>query len=1280
MDNYGRFTGLYPLQKTLRFELRPQGRTMEHLENSKFFEQDKDRAEKYVVLKKVIDDYHNIFIKECLSKLSLEWAPLRDASVKYYGDKEEKDRKNPGLENNSASARKDTMEKDRKELEAEQKRMRKEIASAFKNDDHFRYLFSEKLFSVLLKDYINKRGIKQEIEALESFNRFSGYFIGLHENRANMYSDKNESTAIANRIVNENFPKFLDNLIKFEEVRRIYPELIQETETALAAHKIKMDDFFSLEKFNNVLTQDGINKYNLAIGGDPLEAGERQQGLNEFLNKASQNDGRKRIRMTPLFKQILSDPGPSSYKLDAFTEDSQLISSINSFFTDIENDEDGDTFDRAVKLIASYSCYDKSKIYIRQADLSKISMEIFGNWEMLRTLLIAYKAVSLGDNYLEKTSKKVEKWLSEERFSLLEITKAIAMSGQSKTFDDYVMKMREAREKINPKSMRNLKCIKGNISGDEESILIVKTILDSVKKFFHFFGPFEVRADLPQDGDFYAEFNDINKKLSAIIPLYNRARDHLTKNNLSTKKIKLNFKNPTLASGWDLNKEYENTAVIFLRGGKYYLGIMNPKKKKNIKFEEGSSEGPFYQKMAYKLLPGPNKMLPKVFFAKKNIGYYDPSKEILEGYKAGKHKKGDNFDKEFCHKLIDFFKEAIQKNEDWKVFDFKFSPTESYNDISEFYIEVEKQGYKMYFLNIPVAKIDEYVEKGDMFLFQIYNKDFAKGVKADSRMDMHTIYWNAAFSEENLRNIVVKLDGEAELFYRDKSGIYNPIVHKKGDMLVNRTYDDKTPVPDSIHKELFDYHNGRPKTPSKGEETIDKYAYVKNGLTKTLSEEAKGYLDKVGAFQAYFDIIKDRRYLENKMYFHVPLTLNFKASGKKNVNKMAIEKFLTDKDAHIIGIDRGEKNLLYYSVIDRNGKIIDQNSFNIIDGFDYQKKLSQREAERDEARRSWNAIGKIKDLKEGYLSKVVHELSKMAVERNAIVVLEDLNYEFKRGRLKVEKQVYQKFEKMLIDKLNYLVFKDVPDSSSMGGVLSAYQLTFPLESFSKLGKQSGILFYVPAEYTSKIDPTTGFVNLFNTSTIADTSKKDFLLKFESIAYSAKDGGIFAFKFDYRDFIKMNVHKNIWTVYTNGERTIYKKDGKLEITNPSMRIKGALSSSGIEYEDGQDLRDRIIQSGDNNVINEVYDSFLYALRMRNNDGENDYIISPVKNRKGEFFKTDPDCPDLPVDADANGAYNIALKGELMMRTIAKKFNPQSEKVTIPKIDRKDWFEFMQTRGD
>ena len=65
----------------------------------------------------------------------------------------------------------------------------------------------------------------------------------------------------------------------------------------------------------------------------------------------------------------------------------------------------------------------------------------------------------------------------------------------------------------------------------------------------------------------------------------------------------------------------------------------------------------------------------------------------------------------------------------------------------------------------------------------------------------------------------------------------------------------------------------------------------------------------------------------------------------------------------------------------------------------------------------------------------------------------------------------------MIDKLNYLVFK-TKDANQVGGLYKALQLTNKFTSFKELGKQSGFLFYVPAWNTSKIDPVTGFVNLF----------------------------------------------------------------------------------------------------------------------------------------------------------------------------------------------------------
>ena len=105
-------------------------------------------------------------------------------------------------------------------------------------------------------------------------------------------------------------------------------------------------------------------------------------------------------------------------------------------------------------------------------------------------------------------------------------------------------------------------------------------------------------------------------------------------------------------------------------------------------------------------------------------------------------------------------------------------------------------------------------------------------------------------------------------------------------------------------------------------------------------------------------------------------------------------KDITNNDMHIIGIDRGERNLIYVSVIDLHGNIIEQKNFNIINGVNYKEKLKQRESERDSARKNWKQIGKIKDIKEGYLSLVIHEITSLVLKYNAIIAMEDLNMGF----------------------------------------------------------------------------------------------------------------------------------------------------------------------------------------------------------------------------------------------------------------------------------------------
>ena len=671
-------------------------------------------------------------------------------------------------------------------------------------------------------------------------------------------------------------------------------------------------------------------------------------------------------------------------------------------------------------------------------------------------------------------------------------------------------------------------------------------------------------------------------------------------------------------------------------------------------------------------------MLPKVFFSAKGQETFYPPKEILLGYEEEKHKKGDKFDKAFMQKLIDWFKDAINRHEDWKNFNFNFSPTESYEDMSGFYKEVELQGYKVTFQKISENLINSLVDSGKLYLFQIYNKDFAE--KSTGKKNLHTLYWENLFSQENLNDVCLKLNGEAELFFRPKSENIKEIKHEKGSILVNKTTADGQSIPEEIYQEIYKF---------------------KNNMIFLLSDEAQEYLDthKVVWNKALYTITKDRHFLQDTYLFHCPITMNFKSpeiTGKK-FNEKVLNYLKNNPDVKIIGLDRGERHLLYLSLINQKGEIEMQKTLNTVYQtrndkplvpVNYQEKLVQREGDRDKARKNWQTISNIKELKEGYLSNIVHEIAKLMVENNAIVVMEDLNFGFKRGRFAVERQVYQKFENMLIEKLNYLVFKDKAVNES-GGVLNAYQLTDKSANVSDVGKQCGWIFYVPAAYTSKIDPKTGFANLFITKGLTNVEKKkSFFEKFDAVRYDEKEE-CFVFSIDYSKLCDNADYQKKWDIYTRGERLVYsKKENKTFSVKPTEKLKEIFDDKGINWKNEENFLHSILsvdaEKANAPFFDELLRSFNTSLQMRNSipnssNAEDDYLISPIKAEDGTFFDSREQFSlgkdaKLPIDADANGAYHIALKGLYLLKN---NFN-QNDKGYIENISNADWFKFVQEK--
>ena len=1235
-------TGQYSLSKTLRFELKPIGKTLEHIEQKGLLTQDEQRAEEYELMKGIIDRYHKAFITMC----------LRNCKIKVNNTDDELD----SLEEYSSLLSKSKRDADDEDkLEKIKENLRKQIVNAFKSGNTYGDLFKKELIKNHLPDFVTD---EEEKQVVEHFCNFTTYFTGFHDNRKNMYSDEAKSTAIAYRLIHENFPRFFDNLRSFakiseSEVANRFPEI--ESAFSLYLNVEHIADMFHVDYFPVVLTQEQIDVYNNIIGGKTEEDGTKIQGINEYINLYNQHHPDVKLPfLKPLYKMILSDKVALSWLPEEFENDEEMLTAINDFYKSVQPVIFGDDENCIRHLLTNIAEYNTDHIYIsNDLGLTGISQQLFDQYSIfedaikdeLRRNVKQTPKEKRNPELLEERIKNLFK--KEKSFSISYLDSLIKDKGED-TIESYYAKLgafdRDGKQTVNLLTQIEMAYIAAkevldgkydNINQSEEATKYIKDLLDAFKSLQHYIKPLLGSGEeAEKDNVFSSQLLNVWEALDVVTPLYNKVRNWLTRKPYSTKKIKLNFENAQLLGGWDMNKEADYASVLLRKNNQYYLAIMDKKHNHAFDIETLPSDGACFEKIDYKLLPGANKMLPKVFFSKSRINEFAPSTDIQIAYRQETHKKGKNFNLADCHRLIDFFKQSIAKHEDWSKFPFHFSDTSTYEDISGFYREVEQQGYTIGFRNISESYIYRLVDEGKLYLFQIWNKDFSDYSKGTP--NMHTLYWKALFDKANLADVVYKLNGQAEVFYRKRS------LQKE-----NTT----------VHKALQPIKN-------------------KN----TQNEKSTSTFD--------YDIVKDRRYTVDKFHFHVPITINFKSSGRPNINEHVLDIIRHHGIEHVIGIDRGERHLLYLSLIDLKGRIIKQMTLNEIKqqtggnyGTNYKELLAAREGDRAEARRNWKKIENIKDLKAGYLSQVVHVIAQMMVEYNAIVVLEDLNMGFMRGRQKIERSVYEQFEHMLIDKLNFYVDKK-KEACAPGGLLHGLQLANKFESFNKLGKQSGCLFYVPAWNTSKIDPVTGFVNMLDARYESVESSRRFFSRFDVIRYN-EEKNWFEFTFDYNNFhAKLDGTKTQWTLCTYGSRIkTFRNPAKLnqwdnEEVVLTDEFKKVFANAGINIHGN--LKEAICSLAKREHLEPLMHLMKLLLQLRNSktNSEVDYMLSPVAEN-GVFYDSRSCNGNLPIDADANGAYNIARKGLWVLRQIQD--SKPGDKLNLA-LSNKEWLRFVQEKSN
>ena len=1234
-------TNCYSVQKTLKFSLIPQGKTLEHIHNKEFLKRDKERFENAQKVKEFVDEVHREFITNALEHTNVAgWEELEKV-----------------LEGKSSKK-----EKDNKKAE-----LRKAIKKQFNEYNYGEITFKDLsggntgFITSKLPKWMKAQGYTDgDISIVNDFGKFAtAYFKTFMTNRQNFYAVKGEATSVFTRAVDENFIRFISNKRKLNDVKKAGIEIEK-----LSNFNCDLIQAFS---YNKWLSPQEITNYNECIGA-----------INSQLNEAKQNKKlTKKVKLNTLYKQILCE-GESSFKIEQIENDGELVEALKTinnlwFRSSTENPSIIDCACEAVNLISEEDA--QIKIETKNLnDLSKILFDRAGCFYVDNEKVKSKTLLKLLEDYgLENEVTFSASDAQSQIISKLEIVKN---------------NLEKQQPKIGSEIDKYVDSTNNDLIRQSSDIDKIRNYLDAFKEYERVIRLFQNKIDDTEGIEFYVQLNAALNQLHNFDKLYDKVRNYLTQKPYSTEKLRLMFDINELNAGGAKSKESAYRTLIFKDGNKHYLGIFGQGVKSLSEDLKSTCQSNFkiaefdrikVGTLAQNLLKIDGVTVRKTKNLEDLKNTFLP-KDINEIRKKKSYLKSSGaFSKEDCSKYIKYYMERLVEYRG-DVYHFNFKDPEQYEDFNAFIQEASEYAYAINFACADKQKVLERVECGDLLLFQIYNKDFSK--YSSGAKNLHTLYWEELFSEANKnRGFNIELCAGASLYYRKKS--IKPKGHKAGEILVNKTYEDDDGVWKAIPDDIY----------------VKATKIAKNGssLEQVKSELSK--LDRSIEFnikECKHEIVKDKRYTKDHFQFHVPITLNRCPEHDKDsanyINQHVLEIVRNNKDVTFLGIDRGERHLLYLTLIDKQGNILMQKSMNLVPtkvadnkvvNIDYHSKLDNKQKSRDKSRKSWTQIENIKDLKQGYLSQVVYEIAKIVVEHNAVIVMEDLNRGFKRGRQKFEKQVYQRFEKQLIDKLSYLSFKPGTGiaANDVCGIANGLQLCPEFVSFEKLNAQHGIIFYVRPWNTSHIDPTTGFMNLFRFPK-SNTGKqwKEFFGNFNAISYD-KNEECFRFDFKYSKFdgfISVKDYQDEWSAYTHGQRLSYDKNevGKY-ITKPidvTEEIETLFRNKVIGFKDKQNLKDDIFKL-DAKDIRDLGRLFKRVCNLRNSETNSDvdYILSPVKNSKGEFFDSRNAKKNQPENADANGAYHIALKG---LHVSEKVTTEKSGKFKVQMLKNIEWNEWIQ----
>ena len=1288
------FTNLFQVSKTLRFELVPEEKTKERfatwirelneLEEPKkdnLFFRDKQIAEAYPVVKSILDKIHEDFITRSLSSTDAKEIDFSGYYKQYAKDKS-------------------LISDD------DEKKLREKICKTYKTDkEPYNIIYSNKIIPYLISKEEEKEKEKQDNsqsqganhkslkDYLENFKGFYTYLEGYNENRKNYYAVEDKSTAVAARIVSDNLPTFCNNIIQFEKNRSDYLSIYDFLKERNIVTQIKIEkdkykelspieeEVFNIDYYKYCLTQDEINNYNEKVGG-----------YNELINLYNQQNKKENKNSTAIkeFDKLYKQIGCGKRKtwFVALKKDKQNeltpeerggenIYSVERLLTTVKEAgencfKDAGSVDGQIKTLPQFvtflrNCHNWDGIYWSKSAVETIYRKYFASGVF---------PVLLEKLYESRKSKSACITYDKNREVPIQLRDAVELSELFEALDsmesEFVFKPSLQEDEkcilnfsIKPsQNLINLICVdiekyigdfleksskivelqKYNDYKEDEIIKEIKGWFDAAIDAMRIVRYFSVRknkmkgnvANLTME---QALTNLLRDENTDWFGWYDLIRSYLTKrpqDDVKENSLRLNFGSSCFLRGWSNGYEKTKLGTILKKGNQLYLCILKEKRL----FDTSVDENPMYKcdkdDDSYRLVLQElkfNTLAGKGFILAYKEKYSDMGKnDPLKAVKClQQHIKNKYINK---YPLLDSCANKLYS--DKKTFD---------EDVKKALEECYDTSFKPINWDYLLRKEEE----GALFLFKISSKDYL--TNSNGKKDLQTLYWENVF----IKNSCHQLCANAQIFMR-KPLKQKPIKHSLGEKLVNKRDCNGNTIPQEIYYELFQYVN-------KKKEYND------------LSKESRVYLDKqlIVVKSAKIELVKDRRfYMDEKYLFHCPIKLNYRTSGKIDVNHKVNEIFGQRDDLQFVGIDRGEKHLIYSCTVDKDCNIVDCKHYDNINGTDYVKKLDERANKRTEDRKNWQELEKIKDLKKGYISHVVHRLVNATIKDkdgninpHAYIVLEDLSMGFTQGRQKIEKQTYRTLETALASKMNFIVDKDAkPDE--LGSVSNALQLTPLIKTYADIEKekQFGVMLYTRANYTSVTDPATGWrKTIYIKSGKDEELSEQILKKFSDIGYDGKDY--------YFEYTEQNAGKT-WRMYSSKDgvslqRYQYKRiEGKDNLWECELiNLNEILDALFAEFDMSVSLRKQLDAGKKLKKYCDsktAWQSLVYAINMiqqiRNN-GEKDsiddnFLLSPVRNENGVHFDTRNHVNNgglkAIVDADANGAYNIARKGVIMQAHI------------------------------